>query len=164
MKNSNPFVPPTSHVADIKSIRSRASAGFGLSASLLWRVLIVQTVLGMPVVALLFFADLPSTATLIKLKPSLIFVVTSFGLAVSLALTSRGALFFPWGGRLNLSGPIWRRLGWLFSGLYLALALANLGVAYFAPLETWVVYKLFFPLLAIVALCIAAPRALPAEA
>lgn len=164
MNNSNPFAPPTSHVEDIKSVGSRASSGFRLSASLLWRVLIVQTILGMPVLALLSFAGGPSTETLIKLKPSLIFVVISFGMAVSLALTSRGILFFPWGDRLNLSSAVWRRLGWLFSSLYLALALSNLGVAYFAPLDAWAVYKLFFPLSAIVALCIAASRALPAEA
>ena len=164
MNDNNPFAPPASHVEDIKGVNLQRSSGFRLSASLLWRVLIVQTALGMPAVALLSFADLANTATLIKLKPSLIFVVISVGLAASLALTSRGALFFPWGVRLNLSNVVWRWLTRLFSGLYLALAIANLGVAYSASVETWVVYKLFFPLLAITALCIAAPRALPAAA
>jgi len=164
MNDNNPFAPPASIVEDIKGLSSQRSSGFRLSVSLLWRVLIVQTAIGMPTVALLSFADLANTATLIKFKPSLIFIVISVGLAASLALTSKGALFLPWGARLNLSSLVWRWLTWLFSGLYLALAIANLGVAYSASVETWVVYKAFFPLLAITALCIAAPRALPTEA
>jgi intracellular septation protein A len=164
MNDNNPVTPPVLHIEDIKSVSPQRSSGLRLSASLFWRVLLVQIALGMSVSVPLSFTDLANTVTLIKLKHSLIFVVISFGLAASLALTSRGAVFFLWGVRLNLSSVVWRWLTWLFSGFYLALAIANLGVAYFASLETWVIYKVFFPFLAITALCIAAPRVLPAEA
>ena len=157
----NPFAPPTSRVDDIAELPLREDYGFKLSGSLLWRVLILQTLLAMPLVGLLVLLEWPSNVSLIKLKPSLIYAAVALQMAVAMLAWSHGALFKIWGKRVRLPVPAWRRLSWLLLIFYIVLAVVNVAIAFFTSTAVWVQYKAFGPLLGVIAFCVVAPRLLP---
>jgi intracellular septation protein len=161
MTQHNPFAPPASFVADISESPFRVDYGLKLGGSILWRVLILQTLLGMPFVVLLSLLELPLDAPLIKLKPSFIYATVALVMAAAMLVWRPGALSMIWGGRMRLTAPAWRSLGWLLLSLYVLLAVANVVVAFSAPVELWVQYKSFGPLCVIIVFCMVVPRLLP---
>ena len=161
MTQHNPFAPPASSVDDIIEPSFRDDYGLKLSGSLAWRVLVLQTLLGMALVGFLTLLELPLDAALIKLKPSFVYAAMALLMAIATMVWRPGALSLIWGGRMRLPVPAWRRLGWLLLSLYPMLAVANVVFAFSAPLEVWLQYKVFGPLCAIIVFCIGVPRFLP---
>ena len=160
MTEGNRYAPPGSPVADINTAENsvRDDYGLKLSASLFWRVLVLQTVLAMPVVIWFAMSDLGESATLLKLKPSLIYIILVAAVGSSLLVFRPGLLFLVWGSRLNLSTSNWRRFSWSYCGLYLVLAITNAVVAVVAPVALWMQFKIFAGFFGVIALCLVAPR------
>jgi len=162
METHNRYSPPASDVADAaRQPASRSIYGFGLSASLFWRIFVLQAVVGMPAVVLLRGSSLAATSIGNQLLPSLVYSVMVAFMAASLLVFRPGLLFLVWGNRLNLGVRSWRVLGWGYCGLFLALAILNAAVAITASVETWVTFKAFGPLIGAVGFCLVTPRVLP---
>ncbi len=161
MSKQNPYAPPTANVEDILETGLRTDYGLKLSASLYWRVLVLQTVIVVPVAIMITFFDLGEGTAFLLLKPTLFFVVAATVIASSTRVFRPGLLFLVWGHRLRLQPSGWSRLSWSLFGFYLLLGVANICVAIAAPLAVWVQYKTYAPFLATIAFCAVAPRFLP---
>ena len=156
MTDSNRYAPPSAKVEDFIEVPERSDYGMKLSASLLWRALLIHTVLATPLAILLTFLD-PSLE-FIKLAPSLFFFVAASVLVISLLRSNPGLPFFVWGYRLHMSPRNWRRFTFSFCTIYLLLGIAHLGFALFAPMEVWLKLKALDPTFAVIALCLVVPH------
>lgn len=158
MTDNNPYAPPKSHVADIAVGPTQPTHGFKLGASLFWRVLVLQTLVGMPLVLWMSVSDFGQELRLVTLKPTIVYTLLAGTMAASLQIFRPGLLYFIWGHRLDLLPSEWRRFSWAYCCVYLALAVANVAIALLAPMAAWVQFKLFVPLPSILALCLIFPR------
>lgn len=154
MADSNPYAPPKSHVADIAGRPTRPTHGFKLGGSLYWRVLVLQILVGTPLVIWMTTTVSGQDATLLMLKPTIVYTLLAGTMAASLQVFRPGLLYFIWGHRLGLLPSAWRRFSWAYCCLYLALAVANVAVGMLAPMAAWVQFKLFVPLLSVPAFCL----------
>ena len=109
--------------------------------ALFWRGIIAIGIVSLAW-SLALWVLLPQTALVIKMRPTLIFMVTAITIAFA-AFVSRvglfGALF---GKRARLARAQWRRFSWFTVALCLFLAVINCGVAWYFSEERWVFYKL----------------------
>ncbi|KRC00562.1 hypothetical protein ASE26_22860 [Duganella sp. Root198D2] len=52
----------------------------------------------------------------------------------------------------------WRRFNWLLVAYYIAMAIGNMILVFTASVEAWLQFKLYVPLISLLALCLFAPR------
>ncbi|HYW04663.1 MAG TPA: septation protein A [Gammaproteobacteria bacterium] len=81
-------------------------------------------------------------ARFIKMKPTVLYLLMAAVMAGSLLLR-RPLLARLMGDRIVLPSPVWTRLGWAWTGYFLACAAANQYVASFYSTRVWVDFKLF---------------------
>src|SRR4051812_18271672 len=112
MTNTNPYAPPAANVEDIVETGLRSDYGFKLSASLYWRILVLQTVIMVAVTLVITFFEFGDSTAFLMLKPSLFFVVAGIVIASSMRVFRPGILFLIWGHRLHLLPSGWSRLSW----------------------------------------------------
>jgi len=156
MTDSNRYAPPSAKVEDVTEALERSDYGIKLSASLLWRALLIHMVLAIPLATFLTFSD-PSLES-IKLAPSIFFFVASSVLVISLLRSNPGLPFFVWGYRLHMPPRNWRRFTFSICAIYLLLGIAHLSFALFAPMEVWLKLQALDPTFAVIALCLVVPR------
>ena len=133
-------------------------SGICLSASLLWRIFVLQLALSIPLVPLFAISGLSSIPTFTLLKPSIFYLFICVVLAASFPFTSKGLFYLVWGKRMKVPPSFFKSFTWALSALYLVLGLANFCVALLAPIDVWINYKLFIPFPCVVLLCLLAPR------
>jgi intracellular septation protein A len=160
MTEINRSTAPTTKIEEMANTAERSDYGLKLSISLFWRVILLHNALRLPISIIIAFADIGDNYTLLKLIPSLFFAVVSVSLACSLQVSSHGFIFLFFGSRLHMTLNNWRRVTWLFCGLYFLLCVANIIVGFTAPFDIWIQYKTFAPAAAIITLCLVAPRIL----
>ena len=81
--------------------------------------------------------------TFIKWKPSILYLLFAGSLVAGRVFWQRNFVRSLLGQQIELPGPIWERLLWVWSGFFALLAVANLFVAYNFSTDTWVNFKLF---------------------
>jgi intracellular septation protein len=81
--------------------------------------------------------------TFIKWKPSILYLLFAGSLVAGRVFWQRNFVRTLLGQQIELPGPIWERLLWVWSGFFALLAVANLFVAYNFSTDTWVNFKLF---------------------
>ncbi|WP_313518283.1 septation protein IspZ [Pseudomonas sp.] len=133
-------------------------SGIHLSASLLWRIFVLQIALSIPLVLLFASSGVSSTPTFVLLKPSIVYLFICVVLASSLLFIRKGLFYLVWGERMKVAPSFFKRFTWALCALYLVLGLANFCVAFLAPVDVWINYKLFIPFPCIVLFCLLAPR------
>jgi len=151
-------------VIDITLGLSDHSSMIRLSLSMYWRVLVVTVAIGLLVVILLEPLQSGSGATLIRLKPTILYASVGLTLLASLAFSGGGLLYLVTGVSLAQSESFWRKFTLALGALLLGLAVTNLLVAYGASVSTWVQYKAFAPAFALLAYCFVATRLFSSQA
>ncbi|MGA4212521.1 septation protein IspZ [Ralstonia nicotianae] len=113
---------------------------------ILWRTIALQLIVSLAILILIgvtgadfFHRD----EKYIVLKPTLIYGAFALALLVGWLGLRVNLVRAIWGTRLSLSAPQWHRCVVALSALFVGLAVLNLIVAFLAPLELWVNYKLF---------------------
>jgi len=81
--------------------------------------------------------------TFIKWKPSILYLLFAGALVGGRLFWQRNFVRTLLGQQIELPGPVWERLLWVWSGFFTLLAVANLLVAYNFSTDTWVNFKLF---------------------
>ena len=115
-----------------------------LFLSLLWRTFVAYLLVAL-VLAIGFKGlniDL-SSHTLIKLKPTFAYIIYAFILITIQLGAGVNIIQLIAGKKLSLSRSAWRRYAFELSFLFIALAITNAIVAFTAPVESWITYKLF---------------------
>ncbi|MGM3277572.1 septation protein IspZ [Ralstonia sp. 24A2] len=113
---------------------------------LLWRTVTLQLIVSLAILVLIGAtgADVfHRHEKYILLKPTLIYGAFALALLIGWLGLRVNLVRAIWGKRLSLSAPQWHRCVVALSVLFVGLAALNLIVAFTAPLEVWVNYKLF---------------------
>jgi intracellular septation protein len=79
----------------------------------------------------------------IKWKPSILYLLFAGSLVAGRLFWQRNFVRTLLGQQIELPGPVWERLLWVWSGFFALLAAANLFVAYNYSTDAWVNFKLF---------------------
>lgn len=113
---------------------------------LLWRTFTLQLIVSLTILVLIGVtgADVfHRNEKYILLKPTLIYGAFVIALLISWLGFRVNLVRALWGPRLCLSVQQWHRCVVALSALFAGLALLNVIVAFLAPLEFWLNYKLF---------------------
>ncbi|MGA4332476.1 septation protein IspZ [Ralstonia nicotianae] len=113
---------------------------------LLWRTFVLQLIVSLAILALIGVTGagvFHRYEKFIVLKPTLIYSAFALALLIGWLGPRVNLVRAVWGKRLNLSVQQWHRCVVALSALFVGLAALNLIVAFIAPLEVWVNYKLF---------------------
>ncbi len=137
-----PYAPPNARVADVK-IGARPNV-LKTTWGLLWRVILLEMVILVPFTPILRWAAqdrLPDDWYL--WRPTAMYWLFAILLWLASVVSGRGCLGLIWGRRLSLTEQGWRQATYGVVGFFVLLGVANLLIAYFAPLQVWINFKLF---------------------
>jgi intracellular septation protein A len=137
-----PYAPPEARVAD-REIAARLSI-LKTTWGLLWRVLVLEIVILVPFATILGGAAQDRWLDSWYLwRPTAMYWLFAILLWLASVVTRRGCLGLIWGRRLPLTERGWRQATYGVVAFFGLLGVVNLLVAYFAPLQVWVNFKLF---------------------
>lgn len=135
-----------------------------LAWSVFWRVMIFQFVLSFIITIASIRMSWFSDPTMFFLKPSIIWIIGAVALLVAQVTMPNGLLYLMGGRNLVQPSQFWRGLGFTLSGLWLALALLNIGMAKLVSFELWMTLKAFAPFVILLIYVLVVPARLSTRA
>jgi len=135
-----------------------------LPLSLLWRIYAIHLIVSRPLALALQNTPLAHDISYIPWKATLGFAFMALATALCQRVAQVPLVRLIYGRRLNLDEQFWRAFSYALSALYLALAFANFAVAQLTSFEVWNMYKLIFPLVALLIFVLIVPNRLKSPA